>query len=314
MLRRMPATGTGRTRAVLPALLVAALLSRRVSSRNRAEHRSVKDASSGLHDLTSVGAPGPLLDPRSKQPMALNEGVGGEGHFVATLLQAYAALAGTVVGSFALRQPNVPVWAVVAALVLVVVLVCAPGMWVVITRAASRRAALEGRAPTWGPTATGWRVVALAVPTALTVLAGLVLVQGLKPIPNYTSAYDGNAPEASACSRSAEPVEDQSFPRVRDREGRDIGWVRLIASYNCSTVWAELTYAKDGQRDVKTAHIVMVRDADDATAPFRSRPSRGQPFSRGNMLSNAKSCVRAEVFVVDSTTGHPGPRTPTDCV
>ncbi len=226
------------------------------------------------------------------------------------LLMAYSSLTGTIVGTFALRQPNVAPVAVALAIALVVACWAGATFWTLRSAKAVRDVGRGSRSfrGLWYGTAS------VAVLT-LGLLTIYVFWQGLKPIPRYDSAYDGTDVTLSGCAagRRVATVPGTTLP-VTDANGTWVGDLSLRTSYKCTTVWAEVAYPA-GVGAGHEYRITLVRQRDGAEATFRSLPEHDQRMSQGNMLYNGAACVRAQVQVLNVGSERLGPVVETDrCV
>ncbi len=236
------------------------------------------------------------------------------------IVQSLAAIAASVTLTFALRQPNVALSYVVAALALAIVLVVGAGVWAwrastfLDRRLGGATIAHTGSRKRWlpNPLAKGLALLTALALLALGSVTYLIFQQGIKPIPNYSSAYDGLDPASSGCAD--DPVRADVPPEpLLDVDGRDVGTVSFEMSYPCSTIWVAVTYSDPSRHVGKTAIITAIRPEDGAKATFKSRPRTGGTRSRGNMLYNGLACVKGEVELMDNSTGLVGKKARLPC-
>jgi hypothetical protein len=100
-------------------------------------------------------------------------------------------------------------------------------------------------------------------------------------------------------------------PTLFDRSGRAVGIVTLVRSVNCSTVWARVILTRKLKDD--TINIIIERPGDSVRVPF-SIALGAANVAYGSMLSDAQSCVRAEVSLRPNDAIRNGPYSITPCV
>jgi hypothetical protein len=232
------------------------------------------------------------------------------------LLDAIAALAASLALTFVTRR-YVPTWSVVLVLAIAVLTILGAGLW------SWRARRLLGERQTRLPRTSKnrlavnsplWLWASILTALLLTGLSGFVFVRGIKPIPSYASPYDGTDPGTSPCVQSAQPIPDDGRPTLRDQSQQEVGHLELRRSSACATVWAKVYLKKGAAARLKhsMAQITMVRPGDDVKAPF-PLPLSGGTEGFGNMLSNAQSCVRAEVVITSPDGKQTGPKSKTEC-
>ena len=93
-----------------------------------------------------------------------------------------------------------------------------------------------------------------------------------------------------------------------------MGYVQLVRSVACATVWARVilqpSFAEQLKGDI--ALITMVRPGDNARAAYPLL-LHGGTIGFGNMLSDAESCVIAQVSITATNGKTTGPETQTAC-
>lgn len=300
-------------RGTLAILVVLATVCRCMRSRGRLRPRPVRDRQVVLdsHNPPTVAA-STSLTTSAAMPTGVRTQHGVE--VLPPLLQAIAAFAAAVFLAFAFRQPNVSPVLVILGLSLAGATVVGASLWAWRARIGIAQPLIQPGAP-WQAFGMRWKAIAVVDTCLLLGLVSVVLVQGLRAVPDYTSAYDGQDPALSDCRQSARPVSGNSSP-VADTSGQVIGEVRLVASYACTTLFVEITYPDPTlkPRD-EVAVITMLRPGDKARAVFKSVLSTDSEVSWGNMLSNNSACVEAEVVVVKiADNSVRGPELHTDCV
>jgi hypothetical protein len=166
---------------------------------------------------------------------------------------------------------------------------------------------------TWQADARKWLLAGAALTASLVALSIYVFVNGIKPNPNYASPYDGMNPQQSPCVDSAQQV-DAKEPTLYDSTNQAVGKIELVRSVNCATVWARAILTKQAAEQLKdyTISIVMIRPGDDEKAPF-SITLGGATVAYGSMLSDAQSCVMAEVSLTSNKSSEQGPESATSC-
>lgn len=231
-------------------------------------------------------------------------------------LQAIAAVAITFALTFA-GHHFVPDWVVAVALVLGVAVLVVASLW----SWQARRLLLahptkDERTSTRGFAANSrwWLIAALASTLSLVGLATFLAIEGLRPNPSFASPYDGTDPGTSACVHSAHPVAGQGRPVLRDPAGHPVGYVQLVRSVACATVWARVIFKHSAVRQLKgdIARITMVRPGDDIQSVYPLL-LHGGTIGFGNMLSDSQSCVIAHVRIMTHNGKLSGPEMVTGC-
>ena len=238
-------------------------------------------------------------------------------------LQGVAAFAATVAIAF-VGHRFVPAWSVVLTLVLgALALICA-GLWswrarhLLVNRAA--RDARHSSSTRFSPDSRLWLLNGLIALIALIGLSTFILIRGLVPDVSYASPYDGLDPNTSPCLGSIDKFAGYKRPILRDDAGRQVGYIELRRSLNCETVWAKINLLPSAipQLSGSIARITMVRPGDDIKAPYSlilNHDTLGNyTVVFGNMLSDAQSCVRAEIYITSRDRRHAGPVSTTACV
>lgn len=232
-------------------------------------------------------------------------------------LQAVAAVAITFALTFAGRH-FVPDWSVALTLVVGIITLVAASIWSWRARrlllAYPRKDQRDVRARPLSANSRWWLVGAIASTLLLLALSPFLLITGLMPNPSFASPYDGTDPGTSPCVQSAQPLPDQGRPTLRDPRGRSVGYVQLVRSVACATVWARVILEPPfaGQLKGDIALITMVRPGDNAEAAYPLL-LRGGTIGFGNMLSDSESCVVAQVAITVTNGKAAGPETQTAC-
>ncbi len=279
-----------------------------------AVHRSVPDASScAAEDAEHADVAGTSSEDRAEKAIAVSR-VRTTVQLLPSFIPALAAIPIGVTLTFATRHVSGIVVAVTFALSVATIIGAGIWSWYAVTwlardvvgDASATPAIRRASSRAW------WMILSIDL-AILGCLALVVFSQGVLPIPNFGSVYDGTDPLTSDCSRdrSWDPASLDRWNLI-DVSGERIGEVSLRAAYSCSTIWPAVTYDKPLTGAGKSVRMTMVRPKDGATAVFRA-PARGQLGSVGNMLYNNLACARAEVEVIDQM-GNSGPKTITDCI
>jgi hypothetical protein len=232
-------------------------------------------------------------------------------------LQAIAAVAVTFALTFA-GHHFVPDWSVALTLAVGLITLVAASIWSWRARrlllAYPRKDQRDARTRPLSANSRWWLTAAIASALLLLALCPFLYITGKMPNPSFASPYDGIDPGTSPCVQSAQPLSDQGRPTLRDPEGRPVGYVQLVRSVACATVWARVIlqppFAKQLKGDI--ALITMVRPGDNATAAYPLL-LRGGTIGFGNMLSDAESCVISQVSITASNGKPTGPETQTAC-
>ncbi len=231
-------------------------------------------------------------------------------------LQALAALAAAVALAFA-GHHFVPVWSVIVVLILSTFLLVSSSIWswrarhLLLDRAAHGSKEHRRRSE---PDTQIWFWGGLIISLILSGLGVYILINGLRPNPNFSSPYDGMDPQTSPCLSSAVRISQVREPVLRDSSNHAVGQVELIRSTNCSTVWGRAVLTKQGGLRVKndTISITIMRPGDNVTVPF-AIPLEGHDVAYGSMLSDAQSCVQAQVTLRSPHSNVQGPVAMTAC-
>lgn len=232
-------------------------------------------------------------------------------------LQAIAAVAITFALTYAGHR-YVPGWAYILTLVLGSTVLLGASLWswkarrLLLSR--PEKSERDTARRLFAANSRVWFVTALVSTLAVIGFSAYVTVEGLRPNPNFSSPYDGTDPGTSACVHSAKPILGQSSPPLRDPAGQRVGYVQLVGSPACATVWARVILQSSFAARLKgdIAVITMVRPGDGARAAYRLL-LHGGTIGFGNMLSDAESCVLADVTIESSTGNRSGPETTTEC-
>lgn len=231
-------------------------------------------------------------------------------------LQTLAAIAASVALALINRR-FVPLWSVIIEMVLSAIVLVMSGLWswrarhLLVDRTAKARGergrGLSADSQIWLWSAT----IAAAVLIAGSIF---VLVQGVRPSPDYASPYDGLDPQQSPCLESAERV-PVGNPALFDDSGRPVGVVTLMRSANCSTIWGRVILTPQAASMLKdyTIKIIIERPGDDTEVPY-AIALNGATVAYGSMLSDSKACVRAEVALRPNDSYTYGKYSVTPCV
>jgi hypothetical protein len=232
-------------------------------------------------------------------------------------LQAIAAAAISFALTF-VGHRFVPDWAVACTLALGVITLVAASIW----SWQARRLLLAHPAKNLRNTETRpfaadsrrWLITALTTTLSLIALSVFLVVRGLMPNPSFASPYDGTDPGTSPCVHSAKPVPGQGRPVLHDLAGRPVGYVQLVRSVACATIWARviLQHSSAARLRGDIALITMIRPGDNAKAVYPLL-LHGGTIGFGNMLSDSQSCVIAHIAITTRNNGSSGPETVTDC-
>jgi hypothetical protein len=236
-------------------------------------------------------------------------------------LQGAAAFAATVALTF-LGHRFVPGWSVVLTLVLGALTLLCAGLWSWRARhlLVDRAAREVSYSPTsrFPPDSRFWLLNGLMALLALIILSVLILNRGLASNVSYASPYDGLDPGTSPCLGSVSKLAGNK-PILRDYAGRVVGHVELRRSVDCQTVWAKVYFLRPliPRLNGSIAHITMIRPGDAVKGPYSlilNHETLGKyTVIYGNMLSDAESCVKAEVDITSPRGGHTGPIATTPC-
>jgi hypothetical protein len=232
-------------------------------------------------------------------------------------LQAIAAGAITFALTYAGHR-YVPGWASILTLVLGGIVLLAASLWswkarrLLLSR--PEKSDRDTAKRLFAANSKVWFAAALASTLAIIGLSVYVAVEGLRPNPDFASPYDGTDPGTSPCVHSAKPILGQTNPPLRDPAGQQVGYVQLVGSPACATVWARVILRSSFAVRLKgdTAVITMVRPGDGARAEYPLL-LHGGTIGFGNMLSDAQSCVLADVTIKSSEGNRSGPETATEC-
>lgn len=232
-------------------------------------------------------------------------------------LQAVAAVAITFALTFAGRR-FVSDWIVGFTVALGIVTLVAASLWSWQARRLllARPAKPQRDADTGALSANSrWWLIAAMLSTVLLIgLSVLLVIRGLIPVPSFASPYDGTDPGTSPCVHSAHPIPGQGRPTLRDVTGRPVGYVQIVRSVACATVWARVILQGSSAAHLKgdIALITMVRPGDNAKAVYPLL-LHGGTIGFGNMLSDSQSCVVAQVAITTGNGARSGPETITGC-
>ena len=232
-------------------------------------------------------------------------------------LQAIAAVAITFALTFA-GHYFVPDWSIALTLAVGVITLVAASIWSWRARrlllAYPDKIQRNARTKALSANSWWWLTSALASTLFLVGITPFLVISGLMPTPSFASPYDGTDPGTSPCVQSAQPVPDQGKPALRDPEGRPVGYVQLIRSVACATVWARVILQPSSAAQLKgdIALITMVRPGDNEQAPYPLL-LHGGAIGFGNMLSDSQSCVVAHVSITATNGKKSGPETLTQC-
>jgi hypothetical protein len=212
----------------------------------------------------------------------------------------------------------VPDWSVALTLSLGVIILITSGLWswharrLLLARPTKQQRNTEGRV--FAANSRWWLIVALASTLSLIGLSAFLTIEGLKPNPSLASPYDGTDPGTSPCVQSAQPIPGQGRPSLRDVDGLTVGYVQLVRSVACATVWARVILRASSAVRLKgdIALITMIRPGDDAKAAYPLL-LHGGTIGFGNMLSDSQSCVTAQVTITTGNGNKSGPETATEC-
>ena len=212
----------------------------------------------------------------------------------------------------------VPDWTVALTLSLGVVTLIVASLWSWQARrlllAHPARDERNAETRTFAANSRLWWITALASTLSLIGLATFLVIAGLRPNPSFASPYDGTDPGTSPCVDSAHPVLDQGRPVLRDPAGKPVGYVQLVRSVACATLWARIMLQHSSVRHLRgdIALITMVRPGDSAKAVYPLL-LYGGTIGFGNMLSDSQSCVIAQVRITSAHDKSSGPEIVTDC-
>jgi hypothetical protein len=232
-------------------------------------------------------------------------------------LQALSAVAITFALTFAGHR-FVPDWSVAFSLILGVATLIAASLWswqarrLLLARPDKAQRTAETRL--LAVNSRSWLAAALVSSLSLIGLSAYLVITGIRPNPSFASPYDGTDPGTSPCVHSAQPISDQGRPTLRDLSGRPVGYVQLVRSVACATVWARVILQPSAVAHLKGdfAIITMVRPGDNAEAEYPLL-LHGGTIGFGNMLSDSQSCVIAQVTIKSSNYQKSGPETVTAC-
>jgi hypothetical protein len=232
-------------------------------------------------------------------------------------LQAIAAAAITFALTFAGHR-FVPDWSVGVTLALGVITLIAASLWSWQARrlllAHPEKDERNTKTRLLSANSRSWLAAGLAGTLLLIGLSAFLVIAGIRPNPSFASPYDGTDPGTSPCVQSAKPIPDQGRPTLRDPTGRPVGYVQLVRSVACATVWARVILRPSSAAHLKgdIAIIVIMRPGDDAKAPYPLL-LHGGTIGFGNMLSDSQSCVIAQVTITSRNGRQSGPETSTSC-
>jgi hypothetical protein len=232
-------------------------------------------------------------------------------------LQAIAAAAIAFALTFAGHR-FVPDWAVALTLALGVITLVAASIWswqarrLLLTHPAKNLRNTEDHP--FAADSRRWLITAVAATLSLVALSVLLLIRGLMPNPSFASPYDGTDPGTSPCVHSAKPLPGQGRPVLHDPTGRPVGYVQLVRSVACATIWARVILRNSSAPRLNgdIAVITMSRPGDNAKAVYPLL-LHGGTIGFGNMLSDSQACVIAYVAITTHNNTSSGPDAVTDC-
>lgn len=233
------------------------------------------------------------------------------------LLQAIAAVAITFALTFAGRR-FVSDWIIGCTLALGIITLVAASLWSWQARrfllAHPAKARRDSATRAFSANSRWWLLAAILSTVLLIGLSALLLIRGLIPIPSFASPYDGTDPGTSPCVHSAQPIPNQGRPSLRDLTGRPVGYVQLVRSVACATVWARVILQPPSVEHLEgdIALITMIRPGDNAKAVYPLL-LHGGTIGFGNMLSDSQSCVIARVAITTRNGARSGPESITGC-